>query len=111
MEEQSILKKILSTLKKYILIFLIMIINIIRALFGKPRINITKEDKINTNKEQLKKENINIGNNNTSLPDEDNIKTNPHNTETNSTDSTNNSNRILKIPNQKLYKVKNRTIL
>ena len=105
MEEQSILKKILSTLKKYILIFLIMIINLIRALFGKPRINITKEDKINTNKEQLKKENINIGNNNTSLPDEDNIKTNPHNTETNSTDSTNNSNRILKIPNQKLYKV------
>ncbi|MGN1372153.1 MAG: hypothetical protein ACI4XM_07770 [Candidatus Coprovivens sp.] len=105
MEEQSILKKILSILKKYILIFFIMIINLIRSLFGKPRINITKEEKINTNKEQLKKENINIGNNNTSLPDEDNIKANPHNTETTTSDSTNESNKILKIPNQKLYKV------
>ena len=80
MHEESILKKIFITIKKYILIIFLIIGNIIRSLFGAPKKEIPKfENQTKKAKEEIpKQKETKISNSDTGLPDEDNIKTNPH---------------------------------
>ncbi len=100
MENQSIIKKILSFIANLFKVIIIMILNLIRALFGKSKIS--TQNNTNSNKESnLTKSNItnNSNENNTVLPDEDNIKANPHNR----TDDDNTTNDILlELPKYKL---------
>ena len=113
MEEQSIIKKILLTIKKYILIIFTLIIGLIRTIF-----QIDKKDKNKQNvkptqdiiKKQETKKEIPTTTAPATLPDEDNIKTNPHDNKTNSTpidteDTNPNTDVILELPKQKLFKV------
>lgn len=108
MQEQSTIKKILSTIKKYILIILLIIGNIIRSLFGKSKKDIKKEliqKESKSHNKEIKKETP-FSSNPTTLPDEDNIKTNPYNTISTTSEDTNpNTDIILELPKQKLYKV------
>ena len=108
MQEQSTIKKILSTIKKYLLIIFLIIGNIIRSLFGKPKKDIKEElvkQESKTQPKEIKKETP-ISSNPTTLPDEDNIKTNPHNNISSTTEDTNpNTDIVLELPKQKLYKV------
>lgn len=108
MKEQSILKKILIQIKKIILIIFLFIGNIIKTLFGIPKTK--KEEKKITNKyisqDNTKKE-INYNEETTTLPDEDNIKSNPHNNNNTETDDSNQE-ILLELPKKKLYKFYNK---
>lgn len=107
MKERSIFKKILIQIKKIILIIFLFIGNIIKTLFGIPKTK--KEEKKITNKyisQDNTKKNINHNEESATLPDEDNIKSNPHNNNT----ETDNSNQevLLELPKKKLYKFYNK---
>lgn len=108
MQEQSTIKKILSIIKKYLLIIFLIIGNIIRSLFGKPKKDIKEElikQESKTQPKEIKKETP-ISSNPTTLPDEDNIKTNPHNNISTTSEDTNpNTDIVLELPKQKLYKI------
>ena len=111
MEEQSIIKKILLTIKKYILIIFTLIIGLIRTIF-----QIDKKDKnkketkptqITQKKQETQKETP-ATNDIATLPDEDNIKINPHDNKISpvDTEDTNpNTDVVLELPKQKLFKV------
>ncbi len=108
MQEQSTFKKILSIIKKYLLIIFLIIGNLIRSLFGKPKKDIKEElikQESKSQPKEIKKETP-ISSNPTTLPDEDNIKTNPHNSISTTSEDTNpNTDIVLELPKQKLYKV------
>ncbi len=110
MEEQSMLKKILTYIKKFFLIIFLFIGNIIKALFGIP-----KEEKNNIKNKYIPQDNskkaIKYNQDETTLPDEDNIKSNPHNNNNNSNDTktdTSSQKILLELPKKKLYKYYNK---
>lgn len=106
MQEQSKFKLILYKIRNFFLIIIITIINFFKNLFGNSKTTTKKQVTIEkqTNNQETKKE---IQNNDTitTLPDEDNIKTNPHNNQTTTDDSVATSEVILELPKEKLYKV------
>lgn len=103
MEKQSIIKKIFYSIANLFKVILIMILNLIRSLFGKSKNTDYKTiTKINTHDI---KENIDNGNKinsniNTGLPDEDHMKSNPHEDYHEDEDSTNDV--FLELPRYKL---------
>lgn len=107
MQEQSTIKKLFIIIKKYILIFFLIIGNIIRSLFGGTKKDIKEEIKKQITPPNKKSEKQEIQTTiSATLPDEDNIKTNPHNNiNTTTEDSTPTSDIVLELPKEKLYKV------
>lgn len=106
MQEQSKIKIILYKIRNFFLIIIMIIINFFKSLFGSSKTTIQKQTikKEQPIKQETKKE-IHVTNTETTLPDEDNIKTNPHDNITTTEDTTNNTDIILEIPKEKLYKV------
>ena len=108
MQEESKLKKVLIIIKKYILIIFLIIGNFFRSLFETSEKETKKDIQNNTQTNKIKeqKKETPLTSTSSQLPDEDNIKSNPHNSnQTNQEDTTNNTDIILEIPKQKLYKV------
>ena len=106
MQEQSKIKIILYKIRNFFLIIIMTIINFFKSLFGSSKTTIQKQTikKEQPIKQETKKE-IPVTNTETTLPDEDNIKTNPHDNITTTEDTTNNTDIVLEIPKEKLYKV------
>ena len=73
------MKRFFLFLKKWFLIIVSFIINIFRTIFGKSKINLVKTKTKKENVLSQKDEKIVIQNS-SSLPDTDNVKTDPHNT-------------------------------
>ena len=106
MKQQSTLKKILIKIKNIIILIIITIIGLIKKFFNIDNKNNIKqkiEPKENTEK-IIKETKIDVSPIGT-LPDEDNIKSNPHQSETSSEDSINDI--ILELPKIKYEKIKN----
>ena len=110
MQKESLLKRLLSKIKHILLIILLLIGKIIKSIFSSSKNNqspnITKNKKTKLESKQVKKETPTTDI--TSLPDEDNMKTNKHNSINNTSDNediTSNNEVILEIPKEKLYKV------
>lgn len=109
MENQSIIKKIINFLANLFKVIIIMILNLIRSLFGKSKITPNKEKTkyINNNiEEQNTGTKPTANTSNTGLPDEDNLKTNEQNTST-ETDNTEND-ILLELPKYKINNLNKR---
>ncbi len=111
MQEQSTLKKIFNIIKKYLLIIFLAIGGFFQSLFGSSKKEV-KKVKIDINNNQNNKKEINkketpiTTTTSTTLPDDDNIKVNPHNNiKPTDEDTSNNTDVVLELPKQKLYKV------
>lgn len=106
MQEQSKIKIILYKIRNFFLIIIMTIIDFFKSLFGSSKTTIQKQTikKEQPIKQETKKE-IPVTSTETTLPDEDNIKTNPHDNITTTEDTTNNTDIVLEIPKEKLYKV------
>lgn len=106
----EVLKKIIIKIINFFKLLILTILSIIKQLFFPEKKNIKKNiDEVKTSssnkttQKPIKETDI------ASPPDEDNIKTNPHNTTDTQSSDTNQSNEIvLKIPKEKLYKVYNK---
>lgn len=108
MQEESMLKKILKKIKKFLLIIFLIIGDFFRSLFGSSKKDIKKANQ-QKQTEQVKpedKKETPITSTPATLPDEDNIKVNPHNNKISDQEDTNpSSDVVLEIPKQTLYKV------
>lgn len=108
----EVVKKIISKIINFLKLLIWTIISIIKQIFfpKKDNKNIKKDNikQTSTNSNKDKKE---IQSDITTLPDEDNIKTNPHNNSANEQQSSEEDTTpdiILEIPKEKLYKVYNK---
>lgn len=106
MEEKTLLRKITDFIKNVIKVIIIFILSIFRSIFSQDKKNtkeIKKPNTINNDGKETKKD-INTSNQ-TSIPDEPNTLSNPHNT--NSEETPNSSSIILELPKEKLNNLNN----
>lgn len=106
MEEKTLLRKITDFIKNVIKVIIIFILSIFRSIFSQDKKNtkeIKKTNTINNDGKETKKD-INTSNQ-TSIPDEPNTLSNPHNT--NSEETPNSSSIILELPKEKLNNLNN----
>lgn len=106
MEEKTLLRKITDFIKNVIKVIIIFILSIFRSIFSQDKKNtkeIKKPNTINNDGKETKKD-INTSNQ-TSIPDEPNTLSNPHNT--NSEETPNSSSIILELPKDKLNNLNN----
>lgn len=106
MEEKTLLRKITDFIKNVIKVIIIFILSIFRSIFSQDKKNtkeIKKPNTINNDGKETKKD-INTSNQ-TSIPDEPNTLSNPHNT--NNEETTNTSSIILDLPKDKLNNLSN----
>lgn len=100
MEQHSLLKRIINFFK----ILLITIIGLIKKIFNiQNKKEVRKVEQVN--QQNIKEKQIKASSN-ASLPDTDNIKTNPHNSK-DSNDEESTDNIILTLPKQKIETIKN----
>ncbi len=106
MEEKTLLRKITDFIKNVIKVIIIFILSIFRSIFSQDKKNTKetiKQNAINNDNKETKK-NINTSNQ-TSIPDEPNTLSNPHNT--NNEETTNTSSIILELPKDKVNNLSN----
>ena len=103
MYEDSIFKVIINSIKNFFKIIITLFASVVTSLFGMEKKE-TKETTIQTNKKKennKKKKKTTTEDQITTLPDEDNIKTNPHQQD----DSSYKEDIILELDTSKIYKV------
>ena len=103
MYEDSIFKVIINSIKNFFKIIITLFASAVTSLFGMEKKE-TKETTIQTNKKKennKKKKKTTTEDQITTLPDEDNIKTNPHQQD----DSSYKEDIILELDKSKIYKV------
>ena len=107
MQEQSKIKILLYKIRNFFLLIIMTIINIFKSIFGGSKQTQKKQTPSNIQQipQQKQKKELPTTNTETSLPDENNIKSNPHNNNSTIEDSTQNTDVVLELPKQKLYKV------